>query len=50
MNFEEEHNAFEKQLQKDDEKWREIIALVDKNGDGKVQKEEFQTALLSYLD
>ena len=34
----------------DDEKWKELIAMADKNGDGMVSLEEFTQSLKDFLD
>lgn len=33
----------------DDEKWKEIVAAIDTNGDGKVSFQEFQKAVDKFL-
>ena len=41
---------FEQNMRMDDAKWKALIAMADKDGDGKVSLEEFTQSLREFID
>ena len=49
--FDDENDiSMQMQAKLDDKKWKELIAMADKDGDGMVSLDEFTQSLKDFLD